>query len=274
MLAHPRLVLFVLALASPALSDELRDAGSLPAWEVAQPSATVVSEENLLASERFWPYRVAVTKRDLSSPLAAGSEGVLIRVENGARARIDFGRDGVHTVPVAITNLVDEANKVRLGELKKLSPNLTLALGPRLSGSALGLGRLPLQETTAKRGFLVVFADPKSEQFDALAKSLAPFQKHPGVLTVLLPQSLVNESTFGTRLASLGWTVPYVYDYLAAGYTDALLPDGTRVPAVTLQSAEGRLVFEGAWSPDVVPALRAALEAAFPETNRVVRSGS
>jgi hypothetical protein len=233
-----------------------------------------VTEENLLSSERFWPYRVAITKRDLSSPLVVGSEGVLIRVEEGSRARIDFGRDGVHTLPVPITNLLAESNKVRVGELKKFSPNLTLAIGPRLNGSALGMGRLPLRETTGSSGFLVVYADPKSETFDAIAKSLAPLQSHPGVMTVLLPQSLVNESTFGARLASLGWTVPYVYDYLAPGYTEALLPDGAKVPAVTLQSAEGRLLFERAWSPDVVPALRAALDVAFPKADRVVRSGS
>ena len=50
-------------------------------------AAAAVTDANLLESERFWPYQVALA-RD-------GSLGVLIRVEEGAIARIDFGRDGI-----------------------------------------------------------------------------------------------------------------------------------------------------------------------------------
>jgi hypothetical protein len=260
LLAFPLL----LAFSTPALSEEIRDAGPLPPHVAMDASAPAVTEANLLQSERFWPYRVALAKRDLASKLAPGSEGVLVRVEEGARARIDFGRDGVHTLPVAITNLVDEANRVRLGEIPKISPNLILAIGPRLNGAAMGKLRLPLTELSGRQGFLAVFADPKSEAFDAIAKALARFQDRDGVMTVLFPQSLVNENTFGARMAALGWHVPYVYDYLAGGYTDALLGDPAGTPAVSLHTAEGRLLLQQPWSPESVDAIGEALERNFP----------
>jgi len=257
-------LVFALSTAGLALADEPHDAGAGPSHDASEPSAPAVTESNLLESEKFWPYRVAITKRDLSSRLEPGNEGVLIRVEDGDRARIDFGRDGVHTVPVAITNLVAESNRVRLGEVPKLSPNLVLAIGPRLNGSAKGGGRLPLLESASQRGFIVAFADPKDEKFPVLAKSLAPLASHSGVMTVLLPQSLVNENTFGARLADLGWPIPYVYDYLAPGYTESLLANGMKPPAVSLLTAEGRQLFAREWSAGSVAELGAELRRHFP----------
>ncbi len=264
----------LLVLASSAFSEEIQDAGVLPPHIAKDASAPQVSEANLLQSERFWPYRVAVTKRDMASGLEPGNEGVLIRVEDGARVRIDFGRDGVHTLPVAITNAVEQANRVRLGDESKLSPNLTLAIGPRLNGAALGKLRLPLAEVTGQRGFLAVFADPKSAEFDAIAKSLSRFQDHAGVMTVLFPQTFVNENSFGAHMAELGWKVPYVYDFLAPGYTDALLAAPQKAPAISLHTAEGRLLFQQAWSPQAVAAIQEALERNFPATAVVKADGT
>jgi hypothetical protein len=223
-----------------------------------------VTAANLLASERFWPYRVTLAKRDLASPLPVGSVGVLVRVEPGGRARIDFGRDGVHTLPVAITDLVEQANRVRTGELTKLAPNLAAAIGPRLSGAALGTLRLPLTAASEQRGFLTVFADPKSPAFDEIARGLAPLQQHPGVMTVLFPLTLVDESRFGERLSALGWRVPHVYDYLVPGYAEALVPSELAPPVVSLQTAEGRLLLQAPWRPALVAELRTALEREFP----------
>ena len=62
--------------------------------------------------------------------------GVLIRVEASGLARIDFGRDGLYEVPVGATDLVERANRIRTGELRKMAPNFVLAIGPRLVDSA------------------------------------------------------------------------------------------------------------------------------------------
>jgi hypothetical protein len=246
-------------------------ADSLPEHRAADPKAEPVTEENLLASERFWPYHVELTKRwqgaGGSQPLPAGTMGVLIRVEASGLARIDFGRDGLYQVPVGATELVEDANRIRRGELRKMAPNFVLSIAPRLVDSAGPTLRPYLAATAAKhRGFLTVFANPDAEGFADLARALAPLSNRAGVLTILLPQGEHPDAKISDKLRSLGWTVPFVYDFLADTYTRSLLAQATPLPAVVLQTDEGRVLFQGAWSADAVQKLRAALDDSFAST--------
>lgn len=221
-----------------------------------------VSERNLLASERYWPYHVALVKP--LAPLKAGSTGVLIRVEASGLARVDFGRDGLHEVPVAATDLVERANRVRRGELLKKAPNFVLALGPRLvdTSSATPIP-YSFERAGEQRGFLTVFADPEAEGFGALAKALAPLAEREGVLTILLPQGEHPDPEVYESLRAAGWHVPFVYSHLTGPYTRSLLPAGAARPALMLQTPEGRVLFQSEWKPGVMPELTAALDAAL-----------
>lgn len=242
--------------------------GGLPEHHAEDPSAAVVTEQNLLASERFWPYQIAATEvlppvAD-RQPVQAGNVGVLIRVEASGAARVDFGRDGLHEVPVARTDLVERANRIRTGEAEKLAPNFLLAIGPRLVDSAAdSLRPLPYAAVAEQRGFLSVFADPGSKTFAALAAALAPLEKRHGVATILLPQGEHPDARVRERLRSLGWTVPFVYDHLAEAYTRSLLEAEAALPAVMLQTREGRVLFQSRWKAGVASELSAALDAAF-----------
>jgi hypothetical protein len=242
--------------------------GGLPERDFADPDAPAVTLENLIASERFWPHQVAVTgswqPAGRGAPLPKGFPGVLIRVEPYGRARIDFGRDGLYEVPIAETDLVERANRVRRGELEKRAPNFLYAIGPRLVDSASDPARpFPYEDAAAKRAFLAVFADPAAEDFAALAAALAPLRERDGLLTIFFPQGQHPDPGVRERLRSLGWTVPFLYDHLAEPYTATLLPAGTRPPAVLLQTEEGRLLFKSAWQPDALAPLRAALDDAL-----------
>jgi hypothetical protein len=179
--------------------------------------------------------------------------GVLIRVEASGAARIDFGRDGLHEVPIAKTDLVERANRIRTGELAKLAPNFLLAIGPRLVDSAGdALRPLPYASVAEQRGFLCVFADPGAKKFAALAAALAP-----------LPQGEHPDARVREQLRSLGWTIPFVYDHLAEAYTRSLLDADVALPAVVLQTREGRVLFQSEWKAGVASTLEAALDAAF-----------
>lgn len=267
------LLVYVLSLAmlSGALRAEPSDGsvtGGLPEHHAEEPAAAAVTEQSLLASERFWPYQLAATEPlppvGDRQPVQAGNVGVLIRVEASGVARIDFGRDGLHEVPIAKTDLVERANRIRTGELEKLAPNFLLAIGPRLVDSAAdALRPLPYASVAEQRGFLCVFADPASKTFAALAAALAPLQQRHGVATILLPQGEHPDARVREQLRSLEWTVPFVYDHLAEAYTRSLLEAGTALPAVMLQTREGRVLFQGSWKAGVASELRAALDAAF-----------
>lgn len=258
--------LVLVALAPAALhADGARASQSLPVHLAADASAPAVSERNLLASDRFWPYQVALTRdwQGEGRRLASGSLGVLIRVESSGAARVDFGRDGLHELPVGATDLVDRANRVRTGELAKAAPNFAFAIGPRLIDPA-SLRPLGLAASVHRRGFLAVFADPSAREFAALARALAPLRDRRGVLTVVFPQGAHADAAVRERLAALGWEAPFVFDHLAESYTRTLLREGAAMPALLLQTSEGRVVFSSPWSEPAAEALGAALERAFP----------
>ena len=264
----------------PALRSWLALAGAvlaplLGAAEPAEPhapaaAAPAVTRQNLLASERYWPYQVAliepfeVEADPAKQPLAAGLRGVLIRVEESGRARIDFGRDGQHVVPVAVTDLLERANRIRRGDETKMAPNFALAIGTKLlepgPGHPTSVGLLAAMQ---RPGFLCVFADPGAEGFAGVAATLAPLQDRHQVLTILFPQGEAPDAKLAERLRSLGWPVPFLQSFLAAAYTRTLLPAASPLPFVLLQTNEGRLILQGRWTPGMVEELRSAIDRSF-----------
>lgn len=254
--------LLLLAAAGAHAQGERGD--DLPEYHAAEAGAAPVTERNLLASERFWPYQVALARPwqppGRTEPLAPGIPGVLIRVEDSGRARIDFGRDGLHEVPVADTDLLENANRIRRGELDKLAPNFVLDLGPRLADAVADVLRPFSVRAVAEHGaFLCVFADPSAPGFAELAAGLAPLRERPGLLTILFAQGRHPDVRLGEQLRSLAWPVAFVLDHLAEPYTRSLLPEQMPPPALLLVSPEGRVRFQRAWRPDMRPALDEAL---------------
>ena len=259
-----RFLLLLLALAPAALrADPLSEGhmtGKLPEYHVADAAAPVVTEANLVERELFWPYQTALTKPWES--LGRGSLGVLIRVESARDARIDFGRDGLREVPISATDLVERSNAVRLGKVEKVAPNFLLAIGPRLLDSRTPLVKaFDFKEAATHRVFLCVFADPWRKEFEAIATALERLRDRPDVLTILFPQSHRPDSQVSGQLRAMKWTPPFVYAHLSEPYTHSLLHAGTPLPAILLQTGDGRVLYEGRFGSDVVAKLDAALRA-------------
>jgi hypothetical protein len=241
------------------------EGGPISEYDASDPDAPAVTEENLLASERFWPYRSELTAPwrppGREEPLPAGTRGVLVRLEGRGVARIDFGRFGTHAVPVDKTDLVERSNRVRRGELGKIGPNFFHALGPRLVDSASQEPRaFELQGAFGCRLYLAVFADPEGGRLGELALGLAPLRKHEEILTIFFPQGRHSDLQVRGTLRSLVWTVPFVLDHLSEGYTKSLLGEGTALPAVLLQTPEGRVLAQGTWKPELGAELSAVIE--------------
>ncbi len=243
-------------LAQPVATADSGTTGQLPAFDAQDARAAAVSASTLLSNERFWPYQVALTQD--------GSVGVLIRVESGGQARIDFGRDGLRNVPVSDTDLVERANRVRLGELEKRGPNFLLAIGPRILDSSASVPRaFPIDLAAGKPGFISVFADPRTPGFSEMAKTLAPLSERHGVMTILFPQGRVSDVDLSAQLRALGWTIPFVLSHLSEPYTRTLLSSALRPPAVMLQTDEGRVLFESDWREGLAADLTSAIDATF-----------
>lgn len=234
--------------------------------------AALIYESNLLENETFWPYRVTLVS-DWQTPsdsiLPQGTTGILIRVEEDGRARIDFGRDGLYAVPSEKTDLIEQANRILAGETEKEDPNFVAAIGQRLLASdELPPRALGTPAIRGRAGFLLVFADPTSAEFEALANGLASFQSSEDIQTLVFPQGRHSDVAVAKRLQDLNWRVPFVFAHLSEPYTQTLLSDAT-LPAVILQTVEGRVVLQETWTPQLPELLTAAFAERFPAAKSV-----
>jgi len=241
----------------------------VPPYSAAQPDAPPVTRGNLLQSERFWPYRVQLIEPwsagEGTSSIPKGVLGVLVRVEGEGVARIDFGREGIHDVLVEATDLVARANRIRLGESDKLAPNFVHKIGTRLVDSS---GEAPRNHRFADlmppKVFLAVFADPRDQGFSGLAKALRSLRDREGLQTILFAQGRHPSGPLHQKLAGLDWRVPFVFDHMAEAYARSLRGAEAPIPAVMLQSPEGRVLFRSVWAPgETREALEAAIEGAL-----------
>jgi hypothetical protein len=243
------------------------NAKPLPPHVVADSTAPLVSEANLLSSERFWPYQVELTEPFVAGrggmKIPAGTSGILIRVEASGASRVDFGRDGLVTVPVKSTDLLQRANAIRTGAVKKTAPNLTYAIAPRLIDADSELGApLPFEKSIDRPGYLCFFADPLAASFAGFARLIAPLSNRGDVLPVLFAQG--RESATHEQLRAAGWRGAYVVDHLAAPYTRTLIDGEVTAPTLALYTAEGRLLWQGELTGALPPELVRALAEAFP----------
>jgi hypothetical protein len=247
-----------------ALAPATLGAKDLPPYLASDAHAPAVTPKNLLASERFWPYQVTLTRASGAPPVAAGTTGVLIRVESETLARIDFGRDGLRTVPIADTDLAQLAERVRRGELEKRAPNFVFAIGPRLLDAASEpLRPVSYEAVMERRAFLVVFADPLAESFAELAAALAPLKDRHGVLTILFPQGGHSDARVLERLRAASWKPAFVFAHLTEPYTKTLIDGITPRPTLMLQTNEGRVLFQSPWQAGVAETLAARMAEAF-----------
>lgn len=256
--------------AGPGVAPSMFNAtGNLPVFSAADPGAPPVTLANLLDNESFWPYHVLLVRAwqapGRQRPLRRGERGVLLWVEPAGVAHIDFGRSGRFDVPVDATDLVENANRIRLGELQKMGPNQALSIGPRLvDGAAARLEPFPYDALAGVRGYLEVFADPGTDGFAELAAALAPLGARKDVISVLFPQGGRTDAQVLDRLHEVDWKVPFVYGFLCESYTRSLLRAGDTPPFLLLQTNEGRVLYRGPWTGDAVTTgIASAMDAAF-----------
>ncbi len=258
-----------------ARADEPAHRPEYPVHRTAEPEAAPVTARTLMEDERFWPYHVGLVRawrpEASEKPIPVGLNGVLIRVEADGAVLVDFGRDGIHRIPVDATDLVERANRVRRGEIDKLAPNFVRAIGPRLvDATAKEPGAFPIEQVGTRRFFLTVFADPRSDEFGEFARALAPLRATDELLTILVPDGHHRHDQLLEQLQSLDWPVPFVADHLAGPYARSLLggADSPR-PTVMLQTAEGRVLWSRSGPDSVSRGVSTEIEAALEQTRRV-----
>jgi len=234
-------------------------------YVAADPTAPAVDLDNLYASERFWPHQIQLVE----DWKPAGWEGdfgwgmgVLLRVREDGLLRVDFSRFGKHWIPPDVTDVIERANEIRLGTGHKFGPNLLIALKNRLldpSGQTLREIHNDLME---RRLFLLVFADPRAEEFEAIAAGLAMLEEEPDVEVVLLPQGGHRDSDVYKASHDASWRGSFLLDRFSPAYSEGLLEDSARLPFLQLATPEGRLVWAAPWTAAAPAVVRERLRRA------------
>ena len=211
-------------------------------------AADVVTLENLSRNERFWPHQIQLTsdwKPEGWEGDFGWGMGVVIEIDPAARVRVDFSRFGKHWIPAEVTDVVARANEIRTGESVKFKPNLVLALGNRLldpTGRTLAESSADL---LAQKAFVLVFADPRAEDFRELVATLSPLFDRGRVHCVLLPQGGHPDFHVWKAAHDAGWKGSFLLDRFSPAYTEGFLESRTGLPRVEVRSPEGRRVWQG-----------------------------
>lgn len=226
-------------------------------FDASDPNSAAVTAENLLEREQFWPYHTALTQNWLpadgtAGQLAAGLSGILLRIkENGTDALVDFGRNGLHAIPVSYLDVVVRAEAIRAGTGEKRAENLVLRIGGRLvDGAAASLRPFIYDHEKNYQLWMVLFAAPGSVEFQEMHAFFAEYTpQDASVFPMLFPLGAKEDAEVLSILQEKEWGIPFVYHFLAPSYLRSMQPENVKGPAVVLFSPEGRLILAKEWSP-------------------------
>jgi hypothetical protein len=223
-----------------------------------------VTFENLYWREALWPHHIQLTDdwkpRDWDGHFGWG-QGVLLRVRRDGALRVDFGHYGPHWVPASETDVLDRAERLRLGQDTKFDRNLALVFGSRLlDPSETRLKRSQLRVGSFERA-IVVFADPEQSSFAELTSALIqrPLDEDAVLILVALGDHRDRAVFYAAHEAN--WPGVFLQDTYTASFGDGYLEDPAGAPVVRAFSMEGRLISEWRFGEHVLAELDRVLAA-------------
>ena len=231
----------------------------------SSPQSGAITEANLTMHDEFWPDKAQLVEPLLGAKgemiVPTGRLGVLVWIREDGRARVDFGRFGPHTVPVAQTDLVEGTNAIRRGERTKTLPNLLLMISTRLADSMTSDLRLhPVVREANDEFMLLLFADPRREAFGEIVRRVAPISGHERIgVTALVPLTSERDLETLGRLKAANWKSPFLIGRFAESYAEAMIEPNIATPFLRLATANGRIVVEGPAHEETIEAIRAVL---------------
>lgn len=227
----------------------------------------VITAENLYDHEEYWP-NIVTMAADWMPPAVTPRrpqtlQGVLIRIEDNGRARVDLARFGRVDVAIDETDLVERANGVRRGEIFKHRGNFTMQIGTKLvSSTGNEPGPQPSREIKSAEILLCVFADPRSMEFEPLALQLDRLADDRDLQMIFVPQNVRREDLnfVHSTLRKHNWEVPFTDPAQSAIQTTILIREKPIAPHALLVTREGRVLVDTALNgASAFEVLRAAI---------------
>lgn len=229
------------------------------AIEDSAPDRAVTLEMFLERSD-LWSFHVWVDPEKVARELRHASRfpAVLLRVEQGA-ALVDFGRNGIHTIPISATNLLEEAGRIARGETDPELPNFiryTANIFSRIKENGLRTPYL-VDEYSSTPTFVLVYGDERLVEIDVLRMAthdLLQAVAKSGGLGIVVP----TEQKFYAAAAKAGidWVLPGAHPREPLIETLQHHPEKNALTVVRID-AYGKLQQRIAFPyPDAIPGLK------------------
>jgi hypothetical protein len=226
-------------------------------------STPALTDAAVYEDSALWPPRAELTRdftsADTEAPrtIPSGREAILIRLEPGepVHAVLDFGRLGLHRVPLAHTDIIDRAQEIAAGEVKKETPNWTMMIGRAFSRHKPEAGqggiKVPFAEVEAFRYFLVAYLDGGPEANRAVAALLEEHQdafQAAAVAPIIFGMGdfpYIGELTYIETLREHGLDQQFfMAPHVSVPYANAMAHSYPSLPAIALVDAEGKTLYE------------------------------
>jgi len=210
--------------------------------------ATAMTADAVFDDSSSWPYRIALTEpfETESRTLPAGTTAVLIRLESPQRALVDFGRNGLHRIPVDATNITQQASAIDKGEVAKDFPNYVQTIGPRLVDVTIDpINKFRFEDVVDQEYFITIYADGDMDTLVTLAEAVEAQQstlEQTQTLAFIIPQETMHDFDYAERMRAAGLKIPFMYGHLAMPYTRVLDHGAKAFPTMVLTDANGKIL--------------------------------
>ncbi|MEM7412560.1 MAG: hypothetical protein AAF430_20180 [Myxococcota bacterium] len=223
-----------------------------PILVATAPAGAPVTAQTLPILDDYWPYRVHLDEPwapEGEQPIAQ-QRGLLMRVEDAEHLRVDFGRYGMHSVPVGMTDVLEQTKALRAEGNDGKIDNATRMIGRALGDPRWEPWRAYRRTDAAHRDLLLVGMPLDRALLAQMQEPLSALDATDRVRVVMLFQGEITDQEIFDVLFELGWTMPWLLQRHTRGGTEAYLNEAEGLPWLALVTPNGRLLHQQAWPAD------------------------
>ncbi len=209
---------------------------------------TEITAEDLEQKSDLWPkfvhLRQPVPASQSGRMIPTSLRGILVRIEEGL-VIADFGRNGLVKVPIAATDVQEQAARLRQSPSRAfglLTDSLFNKFYRLDDGDPVQCGK---DEFQGIRYLLFIYAEPTRDDFatfyEKLSSELGEGQLSAELRVLLIPTSTSHEDIYRGLLRA-GYKWPVMFHYLSEGYRASLAHPLTVYPGLVLVDDNGRIL--------------------------------
>jgi hypothetical protein len=207
----------------------------------------VITLGNIADFDFYWPYHVALSQDSSGRSkayLPQGLRGVFLSFSrDGKSVYIDFGRDGIHSVPLDNTDFIERTQQIREHHDLKTFPNLVTHFVGRLAFSDNGIPKAyQYDHDQPYERWMLIVADVESNAFAHAVSVISELPANDQVMICIFPQGELSDHGVAEVLGQFSCKSPFIVKTMRDAYSRTLLTDGLRAPVALVCTPNGKRI--------------------------------